>query len=218
MNFDEMLEVWRAQDETPPYRVNPDLLQVVVQQEQAGLRRQFGVGGAWALPWALWGVAGAMLAVAGAGLFAATRGWATASVWDGLAMGVAIGVMLLWPGAYWASSRRQPPRERGFGNSLQAEIQRNLSWVDYQLSQYGRLAPWLLRFAPMGAAVSLFFWLSVRTNDGPFGWLFFFSIAWSVLLPLFWTGHYFKKQLLAYRHRLSELLELLHASEWKASE
>jgi hypothetical protein len=217
MNFDEMLEVWRAQDETPPYRVDPDLLQAVVEQEQTGLRRGFGVG-VWYLPLMLWFVAGAMLALAFAMVFAMTRGWATAVAWDYVAMGIATGAMLLWPVGYWASYKRQPPRERGFGNSLQEEIQRNLSWVDYQLSQYGRLAPWLLRSAPIWVAVGMFVWVGVRMNDGPSGWAFFFSAAWSVLLPLFWTGHYFKKQLLAYRRRLSELLELLNASEWKESE
>ena len=217
MTYDEMLEVWRAQDETPPYRVNPDLLRVVVQQEHAGLLRQFGWS-ASAFPWVLWGVAGAMLALAVAGLFAATRGWATASAWDYVAMGIALGAMLLWPGAYWMSQKGQPPRERGFGNSLQEEIQGNLSWVDYQLSQYGRLAPSLLRSAPIWVAVILFFWLSVRMNAQPFGWLFFFSAAWPALLPLFWTGHYFKKQLQAYKRRLRELLELLDAGKWKASE
>lgn len=218
MNFDEMLEAWRTQDETPPYRVNPDLLLVVVQQEQAILRREMGLGNSWAVPWALWGAAGAMLAVAVTALFAATRGWATAIAWDYVAIGVAIGAMLLWPGAYWASNRRQPPHERGFGNSLQEEIQRNLSWVDDQLSQYGRLAPTLLRFAPMGVAAILYSWVIVRTDNGPVGWTIFFSAAWGMLFPMLWTGHYFKKQLLTYRRRLSELLELLNASEWKASE
>jgi hypothetical protein len=218
MNFDEMLETWRAQDETPPYRVNPDLLQVVVQQEQAGLRREMGLGNSWAVPWALWFAASALLAVAVAGLFVmASIGKVTPTAWDYVATGIAIGAMLVWPGAYWASCKRHPPRGRGFGNSLKEEIQRNLSWVDYELSRYGRFAPSLLRSAPMWVAVSMFFWISVRMNDEPFGWLFFFSVAWPVLLPLFWTGHYQKKQLLAYRRRLSELLELLNASEWKAN-
>jgi hypothetical protein len=217
MNFDEMLEVWRAQDETPRYRVNPDLLLVVVEQEQADLRRRFGWE--WALPGMLWFVAGAMLAVAFALLFATTsRGWVMPSVWDYLVSGIAIGVMLLWPGAYWASRGRQPPRERGFGNSLQEEIQRNLSWVDYQLSQYGRLAPWLLRSAPIWVAVGMFFWVGVRMSDKPAVWLPFLIVIWSMLWPVFSTGHYFKKQLLAYRRRLSELLELLNASEWKEGE
>lgn len=213
MTFDEMLEAWRTQDETPPYRVNPDLFLVVVQQEQASLRREMGLGNSWAVPWALWAAAGAMLVVAVAALFAVTRGWATAITWDYLAMGVAISAMLLWPVAYSASRRRQSPRERAFGNSLQEEIRRNLSWVDNELSRHSRLAPSLLRFAPMGVAAILYSWVIVRTDNGPVGWAIFFSAACGMLFPLLWTGHYFKTQLLEYRRRLSQLLELLNANE-----
>jgi hypothetical protein len=216
MDYDEMLEVWRAQDETPPYRVNPDLLQIVVQQEHAGLRRGLGWE-LWAIPWALWMVAIAMQAIAFALLFAATRGWTTTNVWDYVAMGIGLGVVVVWPVAYWMSHKRQPPRERGFGNSLQEEIRRNLSRVDYQLSWYGRLGPSLLMSAPLWVAVILFFWASLRMTDKPFSWLPFFIIAWVFLLPMGGTSRHLKKQLLTRRRRLSQLLELLNASEWKES-
>jgi hypothetical protein len=38
------------------------------------------------------------------------------------------------------------------------------------------------------------------------------------LLPMFLSGGYYKKRLLALRRRLTELLELLDAGEWKPSE
>jgi hypothetical protein len=217
MTYEEMLEVWRAQDETPRYSVNPGLLQAVVEQEQAGLRRRFGWE--WFVPAMLWFVAGAMLAVAFAILFAANaRGWVTSSVWDYVAAGIATGAMLLWPVAYWAGHERRPPRERDFGSSLQEEIQRNLSWVDHQLSRYGRLGPWLLRSAPIWVAVIMFVWVGARMIDKLSGWIIFLIAAWPAFLPLFSSGHYQKKQLLAYRRRLTELLDLLNAGEWKDSE
>lgn len=217
MNYDEMLEVWRAQDETLPYRVNPDLLQVVVQQEQADLRHKFGWD--WFVPCMLWVSASAMLAVIVALLFVlASIGQLAPIAWDYVVTGIAIGAMLLWPVAFWAGYKRQPPRERGFGDSLQEEIRRNLSWVDDQLSRYGQLATSLLNWAPMVVALLMFLWVGARMSDKLFVSLSIFFSAWPILLPVFWSGHYQKKQLLAYRRRLSELLELLDASEWKESE
>jgi hypothetical protein len=217
MNYDEMLEVWRAQDETPPYRVNPGLLQVVVWQEQAALRRQLGLG--WFVPCMLWVTASAMLAVVVGFLFVLISiGQLTPTMWDYLATGIAIGMMLLWPVAFLASYKRQPPHERGFGNSLQEEIQRNLAWVDYKLSRYGQLATWLLNYAPFVVTLLLFFWVGARMSDNSFGSLFIFISVWPALLPMFLSGGYYKKRLLALRRRLTELLELLDAGEWKPSE
>jgi len=217
MTYEEMLEVWRAQDETPRYSVNSGLLQAVVEQEQTGLRRKFGWD--WFVPVMLWFVAGAMLAVIVALLFVlASLGQLTPIAWDYVATGIAIGAMLLWPVAFWAGYRRRPPRERDFGNSLQEEIRRNLSWVDDQLSRHGRLATSLLDWAPMAVTLLMFFWVAARMSDKPFVSLSLFFSAWPILLPMVWSGHYQKKQLLAYRRRLSELLELLDASEWKESE
>ena len=39
MDFDQMLDAWRAQDERPIYGVNRDLLQLVLQNERAAIRR-----------------------------------------------------------------------------------------------------------------------------------------------------------------------------------
>ena len=39
MDFDEMMNAWKLQEEQPLYGVNRDLLHLVVQSEQAELRR-----------------------------------------------------------------------------------------------------------------------------------------------------------------------------------
>ncbi|HEV7694304.1 MAG TPA: hypothetical protein VGO52_25945 [Hyphomonadaceae bacterium] len=214
MNFDEMLEVWRTQDRTPAYRVNPDLLRVVVRQEHAGLQREVGLD-LWFVPWALWMAAAGMLAVVFAVFYAATlRGWAQLGMWDYVAAGVATGAWLVWPAVYWASYRRQPSRERGFGNSLQEEIQLNLLRVDDQLSRYGRLAPSLVMFAPLGVVAIVFFWVSFRMSAGSYpSQIVPVIVAASMVWPMFWAGHAFKKRLLEQRRQLSQLLELLNASE-----
>jgi len=212
MNFDQMLETWRAQDKVPLYGVNRDLLRLGVPREQADLRRGLGRE-LWGVYWAELGTSAAWLAVLFKLLFAAISwGDVTSSVGDYVAMGIGIGTILLSAGAYWVSRKRQALCERGFGNSLQEEIRRNLSRIDYQLSRYGRLAR-LLMHAPLGVAGILSFWVIVRLSGKPFGWLqaagcLFFIAPWWVL----WST-WFKKRLLAYRHRFSQLLELLNPSE-----
>jgi len=65
MDFDQMMEAWKAQDERPLYGVNGDLLRLVLRNEQASIRR--------ALRWDQWttyAVGGVMAAVALASLWA----------------------------------------------------------------------------------------------------------------------------------------------------
>jgi hypothetical protein len=215
MNFDEMLEAWRAQDERPPYRVNPYLLRVVVRQEHADVWRELRWS-LWAVPCMRWVAASVMLAMAFAFFFVAvSSGVFAPSTWDYAAGVIAIGALLASIGAHCASRQRQAAHERAFGNSLHGEIQRDLSRIDHQLSQYGRLAPSLLRSAPIWAAAILFFWAIARMSDKPFGWQAGIVVAQiaAFLFPMAWTGHYVKTQLLAYKHRLSQLLELLDVSE-----
>jgi hypothetical protein len=62
-------------------------------------------------------------------------------------------------------------------------------------------------------ALILAFWVVIRISGKPFGWLqaagcIFFIAPWWVLWSL-----WFKKRLLEYRHRFSQLLELLNPSE-----
>jgi hypothetical protein len=217
MNYDEMLAVWRAQDETPIYRVNRDLLRVVIQQDYAKVRYEL-FWDLWAPPWVVWGIASLFMALFFTMFFTmASIGEITPIVWDYVGAGIAIGSIALSAGAYWVGHGRQAARERGFGNSPQEKIRRDLSRIDYQLSQYGRLAPSLLMSAPIWTIAILFFWILVRLNGSPFGWSLAIFTS-SLLLSTAGMNRYFKKRLLEHRRRLNQMLELLNASEWKASE
>ncbi|GFE86916.1 hypothetical protein [Steroidobacter agaridevorans] len=209
MNFDQMLETWRTQDKAPLYGVRRELLRLGVPGEQADLDRALGRD-LWGVYWGTLGTSVAWLAVVFGLLFAAISwGDVIPSAWDYVALGIGIGTILLSAGAYRASRKRQALYARGFGNSIQEEIRRNLARVDYQLSRYGRLTS-LLMYAPMAVAGILTFWVIVRLSGKPFDWLhaaaslLFIVPGWVV-----WSL-WFKKHLLAYRRRFSELLGLLN--------
>jgi hypothetical protein len=212
MNFDQMLETWRTQDKVPLYGVRRELLRLGVPREQADLQRSLGLN-TWGVYWAVLGTGIACQLVAFALLFAAVSwGDITSSAWDYVALGIGIGTILLSAGAYWMSRKRHTQWERGFGMSLREEILRSLSRVDYQLSRYGQWTS-LLMYAPMWIALILFAWAIARLSGRPFGWFlaitcFFFIAPWWVMWRI-----WFNKQLLAYRHKFSRLLELLNPGD-----
>lgn len=213
MNFDQMIETWRAQDKVPLYGVNRDLLRLGVPRERMALQRGLGRE-VWGVYWAGLGTSVAWLGVVFGMLFAGVSwGDIAPSVWDSVAVGIAIGTILLSFGAYRVSRERQGRYELGFGNSLQEELQRNLSRVDYQLSPTGRLLRWLM-YAPLSVAAILTCWVFMfRLTGKPLAWL---QAAACVLfiVPWWWAWSlWFKKRLLEYRHRFSQLLELLNPSE-----
>ncbi|HEY7642351.1 MAG TPA: hypothetical protein VH814_21640 [Steroidobacteraceae bacterium] len=208
-----MIETWRTQDRVPLYGVNRDLLRLGVPREQTDLQRALGRE-VWGVYWAALGTSIAWLGVVFGLLFAGVSwGDIVPSVWDYVAVGIAIVTMLLSAGAYRVSRKRQALYERSFGSSLREELQRNLSRVDYQLSRYGAVAR-LLMYAPMGVAGILTCWaFGFRLGGKPFGWLqaaacIAFIAPWWVVWSL-----WFKRRLLEYRHQFSQLLELLNPPE-----
>jgi len=210
MNLDEMLETWRAQEEAPLYGVNRDLLQLVLQHEQADLRRK--------LRWEQWAIYGiSPLLFAGMAFFFALIYYDDdpRTVWDYMAAGLGAGAALLWAGALWVSRKRQALRERRFGDSLQEEIRRNLSLVDYQLSRTGRWGASLLIQAPGMLIGTLIYWLGIQVNNQPFGWLEAGLISVIVVASASEasrSSRKVKQELLPRRRRLSELLEVLNLS------
>ncbi len=208
MDFDQMMEAWKAQDERPLYGVNGDLLRLVLRNEQAGIRR--------ALRWDQWttyAVGGVMAAVALASLWAFLhfRGLSLQAV---LALSAGVGATALWIGALWLSRRRQSVREREFGSTLQDEVRRNLSLIDYRLSQVGRWSNLLLWSAPIVASASLIVWLIMEINRTDDIWLTAGTAAFlivSIASTTYDSSRAARKELLPRRQRLAELLEMLNS-------
>lgn len=208
MDFDQMMEAWKAQDERPLYGVNGDLLRLVLRNEQAGIRR--------ALRWDQWttyAVGGVMAAVAVVSLWAFLhfRGLSLPAV---LALSAGVGATALWIGALWLSRRRQSVREREFGSTLQDEVRRNLSLIDYRLSQVGSWSNLLLWSAPIVASASLIVWLIMEINRTNDIWLTAGTAAFlivSIASTTYDSSRAARKELLPRRQRLAELLEMLNS-------
>ena len=211
MDFDQMIDAWKAQDEAPLYGVNADLLQLVLQHEQVELRR-----GLRREKWITTVVGTVMGTVAAFFLWAFIyfRGPALYTV--GAAVGT--GAFVLWMVALWLSRRGQALRERGFGNTLRDEIGRNLSLVEYQLSHAGRWGAAMLWVAPVMVGAGLLYGLSAAVNTDPGeSWWFhawmFAVLLWSAVYLPYASSRDVKKKLEPRRQRLSELLSALDASE-----
>ncbi len=159
MDFDQMLETWRAQNAAPPYDVNRDALRQALEAEAArvlgdlrihrrGLRVMwiFGIGMAvWAAFW---------IAIT------ITNGWDAIYA---IASGVSVGMFAF---SAWTSSvgRGREP-ERNFGNTLQEEVKRSLALVDYQLSATRRWILPALGTTSLIVGVALFSWTIGSSQD-----------------------------------------------------
>jgi hypothetical protein len=205
MNFDQMIEAWRTQDEVPLYGVNRQLLGLVVQRERDDLRRQLRLE-----HWTNIIVGTAMAALAGGVLwwFLHFRGGGG----EAIVATLGIGAFVVWVAALWLSLRRQERREREFGNSLQEEVRRNLSLVDYQLSRVGRWSTLMLWSAPILVGSSLTYWLIAEINDNTGFWFdvgVIVFIVVSIATTTYETSRKSTKDLEPRRQRLTELLEML---------
>ncbi|MEO7690986.1 MAG: hypothetical protein ABIS51_17020 [Sphingomonas sp.] len=210
MDFDQMLEAWKAQDEKPLYGVNGDLLRLVLQSEQAKIRRKLRRD-----QWIIYIVGPGMA------LFAAF--WLGVAILNGIpalhvaAAGVGVATFVVWVGAYWVSRGRLMRRERAFGNSLKDEIGRSLSLVEYEIAN-SRWRPAVLWTAPVLIGSLLIYWLSFQINtDSGFSWwnhaTMVFAVLWSIGLTAYAGDRNVKRRLEPRQQHLRELLQALEANE-----
>ncbi|HEY6815777.1 MAG TPA: hypothetical protein VI168_09585, partial [Croceibacterium sp.] len=170
MDFDQMLESWKSQDDKPLYGVNGDLLRLVLHNERDRIGRTLRRD-----QWITY------LVGPGMALFGAV--WLWIAIVNGVpaiySAAAAIGAIAfaVWVVAVWLSRRRQAERERAFGNSLKDEIRRNLSLTEYQIAN-GRWGAALLWTLPVMVGALLIYWLSfqVNTDTGMSAW----THAWIV--------------------------------------
>lgn len=163
MDFDQMLEIWRAQNTAPPEDVNRDALRQALQTEEARVREEMRTRrrGLW-----IAGIVGTGMAVF-AGFWIAitiTNGWPAIYA---IAAGVSFGMFTLGVGAMWMSRGPRAELERNFGNTLEEEVRRNLSLVDYQLSITRRSIVYILGAVFIVVGALLFSWTVNRSQNIP---------------------------------------------------
>jgi hypothetical protein len=215
MDFDQMLETWRAQNTAPPYDANRDALRQALQTEEARVRREMRTRrfGLW-VPWIL----GTGMAI-WAGFWIAitiTNGWPAIYA---IAAGVSFGMFAFGVAALRMSLGREP--KRNFGNTLQEEARRSLALVDYQLSVNRRQVLSVLGVGSIGVATMFFTWTVNRSQDIPDS--SFTHYGWSMvgIAALFGWASYktrdamrkAKPKLALRQRRLRELLAALDARE-----
>jgi hypothetical protein len=209
MDFDQMMDAWRAQEQRPLYGVNRDLLQVALRHEQANIRRSLRKE-----QWIAY-IAGTALALfAGFWLWVLT--YKHEPVLYTLVGAAGVGTFALWAGALWVSRRRQALRERAFGNTLQEEVRRNLSLVEYQLSNGGRWGSALLWSVPPLLGATLLYWLIAGINHKTLSWSdagFAVVLLGSSLVTAYAGSRAARQKLEPRRARLRELLESLNTGE-----
>jgi len=210
MDFDQMLDAWRAQEEKPLYGVNHDLLRLVLQNEQDKIRRKMRRD--------LW-----ITYIVGPGMALFAAFWLWVAILNGVpalqvaAAAVGTVAFLLWVGAFWVSRRRQAQRERGFGSTLKDEIGRNLSLIDYQIAN-GRWRAAMLWTAPVMIGSLLIYWLTfqINTDTGMSPWMHVWivgGVVWSIAFTAWAGDREVKRRLEPRRQRLRELLEALDTGE-----
>jgi hypothetical protein len=218
MDFDQMLEIWRAQNTAQQYDVNRDALRQALQAEEARGRRELRIrrrglwiGGIFGTGMAIW--AGFWIAIT------ITNGWPAIYA---IAAGASLGIFALGVGALWVSGGPRMEPERNFGNTLQEEVRRNLALVDYRLSLTRHWFLFMLGTACIVAGTGLFSWttnasqgISDASSFKGWSWftvLFVALIVWASFKQRDEMRKAKPKLELRQRH-LRELLKTLNAGE-----
>ena len=159
MEFDQMLEIWRAQNTAASYDVNREALRQTLQAEEARvrlelrkLRRSLWIGGIFGTGMAVW--AGFWIAIT------VTNDWPAVYA---VASAASLALFAVGAGALWLSRGREP--EPNFGNTLQEEVRRNLALLDYRLSNTRRWVLLMLGWAAIIAGTGLFSWTTNASQE-----------------------------------------------------
>jgi cytochrome bd-type quinol oxidase subunit 2 len=161
MDFDQILEAWRAQNTAPPYGLNHDALWQSLRAEEA--RNQRFQRHRRRVVWFMWLFGTGMAIWAGFWIaITIANGW---PVVYAMASGACLALFALGASALWASRGREP--EQKFANSLEEEVRRSLARVDGQLAMTKRQVLFVLGAASIVVGARLVAWVTVRSQDIP---------------------------------------------------
>jgi hypothetical protein len=191
MEFEDLQKIWDTQSDRPVFQMNDSRLAVgLYQQREHSRRRLFRTEFA-----PLYFFVPFLVAVS-AGLFLAffmktiTRMRITdplMSVWDGLALVIAMGAFIAMLVYSHRGRKNQERRQNVFAPTLREELEQGISQVDFELSLYSTTRVVIfVTFVAFGTTVIV--WESARLNGNPAPWR---ALAWSLLwlVGTTWYAH-----------------------------
>lgn len=215
MDFDRMLDVWRAQNTAQQYEVNREALRAALNAEQAEVERMLR-DRRWALR-ALLVIGGGMAIWAGFWIaITISNGWPAIYA---ITAGASFAMCVFGVGALWASRGPGIQAQRDFDTTLQAEVRRNLALADGQLALTRRWIVFNLGAGAIAIGATLFFWTLNHSQgiSNSQGWL---VILLMLVALMIWGARKEreamrrdKPKLELRRQHLRELLETLQGDE-----
>jgi hypothetical protein len=135
MNLDELMSVWRTQDEAPLHDVNKTLLHVALRQDEAKRRkwRRFE-------RWIIYVLSAGFVAGMALCLVKPIVGYNAGGMtgWDFAFPIVGTAAALICARAMYVRHRVQALREQSFGISLRDQLNRSIAQLDYQATTLHR--------------------------------------------------------------------------------
>jgi hypothetical protein len=211
MNLDDLMAVWRSQDEAPLHGVNKTLLHLALRQDEAKLQKERRIE-----RWTTYVASVGLVAVMSVflGMMIMTRERNVMTGWDAaIGIGGAVAA-LLSAGAMYVNRKRQARREQRFGESLRDQLNRRIAQLDdAATSRTGQLVMVLLGgICPMALVL-----LGLRINQKSFseekflvvGTIVF--VVGSVAAGAWEVRRQVQKDVLPRKQRLEALLKELDA-------
>jgi high-affinity Fe2+/Pb2+ permease len=210
MNLDELMAVWRSQDEAPLHDVNKTLLHLALRQDEAMLQKQRRRE-RWITYIASAGLLAVMAIFLGMMIYADERNVITG--WDLAVPVVGAVAALLAGGAMYVNRRPQARREQRFGESLRDQLNRRIAQLDDQVTR-ARLASELVLVTMGGICPAAILFLGFRVNgksisdDGYILVTLMIACVWMVATGV-WELRRQARELLPRKYRLEAMLKEL---------
>ncbi|HEX2101237.1 MAG TPA: hypothetical protein VHF69_11260 [Candidatus Synoicihabitans sp.] len=217
MNLDELISVWRTQDEAPLHDVNKNLLHQALRQEQAELEKQ-SRGGTWV------GYVGSAVLFITAGLYLAIMidpnqppvFSARLVVWDYIVGVIGVASAFVVASALFAFRRSQQAREQRFGDSLRDHLHRRIAQIEDEATVERRLGLIVLAAGLICAVAIYIATKRIAHVPVPYSEMDWPSPVWTMLilgllcLELFrWAPRRWRRKNLPRKRRLEALLKEL---------
>lgn len=210
MKIDDLMEVWRSQDEAPLHGVNETLLRLALRQDEAKLLAQRRWERAMTYFWSAVVVA-AMAFFIAVMIYPHDDDVLTGRDYSFPAIGAI--AALLWARTIFVSHRTQAAREERLGDSLRDQVDRQIAQLDFQVAGTRFLSVLRGTWMPVicASAIVLSSWrINDRPLDDPGLWTpVVFMIFWTaitVTAAWWWQLRTLRRNLLPHKRRLETLL------------